>query len=63
MRWLPDHGVGILVLANLTYADASSLTRAAMTLLQNTGALKPRQAMPSPTLIRMAQATTGLILD
>ncbi len=63
MRWLPDHGVGILVLANLTYADASALTRAAMTLLQNTGALKPRQATPSPTLVRMARATTDLILD
>jgi len=47
MRWLPDHGVGILVLANLTYADASVLTRAATTMLQNTGALKPRQATPS----------------
>ena len=63
MRWLPDYGVGILVLANLTYADASVLTRAAMTLLQNTGALKPRQATPSPALVRMARATTDLILD
>lgn len=63
MRWLPDHGVGMVVLGNLTYADTAALTRAAMNLLQNTGALKPRQAKPSPTLIHMAQATTDLILD
>jgi len=63
MRWLPDHGVGILVLANLTYADASSLTRAAMSLLQNTGALNAREAAASPSLERMVRATSDLILD
>jgi len=63
MRWLPDHGVGILVLANLTYADASTLTRAAVALMQNTGALKPREATASPSLERMTLATSDLILD
>jgi CubicO group peptidase (beta-lactamase class C family) len=63
MRWLPNHGVGIFVLANLTYAQAAGMTRAAISMLQNTGAMKPRQAVPSPALLGMVQATRDLVVD
>lgn len=63
MRWLPDRGVGVVVLANVTYADAWKLTRAALSLLQNTGALEPRVATPSPALMQMVQAAADLIVN
>lgn len=63
MRWLPDRGVGVLVFANLTYADAWKLTRGAMEQLQSSGALKPRQPMPSAALVQMARAASDLIID
>jgi CubicO group peptidase (beta-lactamase class C family) len=63
MRWLPDHGVGVFAMANLTYADAASLTRAAMTALYDTGALKSRAALPSPELVRMTESVTDLLVD
>ncbi len=63
MRWLPDRGVGVFAMANLTYANATSLTRAAMTALYGTGALKSRAAVPSPELVRMTEAVTDLLVD
>jgi hypothetical protein len=63
MRWLPDHGVGVIVLTNLTYASTGPLAREALLLLQETGALQPRQPMPSRQLMEMAQAATELVLD
>jgi CubicO group peptidase (beta-lactamase class C family) len=61
MRWLPDHGVGVLVLANLTYAQAGSLTRGALTLLHATGALMPRPVVPSPALQQVASRVAQLV--
>ncbi len=63
MRWLPDRGVGVFVMANLTYADGASLTRAAMSALYDTGALGSREAQPSPGLVRMTEAVTDVIVD
>jgi CubicO group peptidase (beta-lactamase class C family) len=63
MRWLPDRGVGVVVMANLTYAGTWQLARQAVQLLDSTGALKPRAAVASPNLIRAANAVTDLILD
>jgi hypothetical protein len=63
MRWLPDRGVGVFVLANLTYAHAAALTRAALMALHETGALEARQPAPSPALVRVSEAVAQLLAD
>ena len=53
MLWLPEHGVALVGLANLTYASwGGAFERRARRLLEKTGALKPRVAQPSPALAR-----------
>lgn len=61
MRWLPDHGVGIVVLANATYARAGALTSEALMQLKASGALQPRQAAASPALRTMAREAALLV--
>lgn len=61
MRWLPDHGVGVVVLINSTYAHAGALTARALELLKDTGALQPRVAQPAPALRRAAAEAVALV--
>lgn len=61
MRWLPDHGVGVVVLTSRTYGGAGGLTRRAVEALKETGALKPRVARPSPALLRLAGEAAALV--
>lgn len=61
MRWLPDHGVGVVVLTSRTYGGAGGLTRRAMETLKDTGALKPRVAQPAPALKRLAGEAAALV--
>jgi CubicO group peptidase (beta-lactamase class C family) len=63
MRWLPERGVGVIVLANLTYAGVGQLGRDALLAFNDSGALKPRVPVPSPHLLHAANATTKLVLD
>jgi len=63
MWWLPDHGVGVVVMANLTYARTGGLARDALNLLHDTGALQPRQPQASQALQRVGQAVAELIID
>ena len=56
MRWLPEHGVGIIVFGNLTYTNGAA--EQAMQALWRTGALVPRVPQPAPVLLaRQAQVT------
>jgi hypothetical protein len=48
MRWLPEHGVGIIALGNLTYTSWGSVTDDAFDALRKTGGLQPRAPEPSP---------------
>lgn len=61
MRWLPDHGVGVVVLTSRTYGGAGGLTRRAVEALKETGALKPRVARPAPALLRLAGDAAALV--
>ncbi len=63
MRWLPDHGVGVIVLANLTYAGTGRLTREALLMLKDTGGLQPRETPASPALKQAARDLAALALD
>ena len=58
MRWLPEHGVGIVALGNLTYTSWTNPAEQAMQILARTGALVPRAPQPAPVLLeRQAQVT------
>ena len=63
MLWLPDHGVGVVVLANGTYASAGTPAYEAIAMLHATGALKVRQAQPAPLLKQAALQAAALIDD
>jgi hypothetical protein len=61
MRWLPDHGVGLVALGNLTYTGWGGVSTQAFDALAGTGALQPRAPQPSPALVEMRDAVTRLI--
>ncbi len=60
MGWLPDYGIGVFVMANLTYAGPSAAVDEALEILRRTGALKPRELPPSPTLLSTREAIMRL---
>ena len=61
MQWLPEYGVGIITMANLTYTGGGPAVAAAMDALRRTGALQPRVIQPSPALVEMQDAVTRLV--
>jgi CubicO group peptidase (beta-lactamase class C family) len=61
MRWLPDYGVGIVALGNLTYTGWSAVTGEALGLLSGTGGLIPRAARPAPVLVQRREQVTRLV--
>jgi CubicO group peptidase (beta-lactamase class C family) len=60
MRWLPEHGVGIVALANRTYAGPGGVVSEALEALAKTGALQPRVPQPSPALLEAQAAVNRL---
>jgi CubicO group peptidase (beta-lactamase class C family) len=61
MRWLPEHGVGIVALGNLTYTGWGSVTEEALGVLARTGGLEPRAPQPSPVLRARREQVTRLV--
>ena len=61
MQWLPDYGVGVIVLANVTYAGAGGVGRSILEKLAATGALQPRTLPASPALLETRTAVTALV--
>jgi len=58
MRWLPEYGVGVIALGNLTYRAGGGN---AFDLLLKTGGLQPRVPQPSPALVSARDAVSRLI--
>ena len=50
MRWVPEQGVGIVALGNLTYTGWTNTAEQALTRLAATGGLAPREPQPAPVL-------------
>jgi CubicO group peptidase (beta-lactamase class C family) len=63
MRWLPEHGVALVALGNLTYAGWGRPANAAFEALDRTGALKPRVPQPSAALLTLEAAVNKLMLQ
>lgn len=62
MRWLPEHGVGIVALGNLTYTSWGGVAENALAALATTGALVPRVPQPAPVLIERRAQVSRLIV-
>ncbi|MCW5983061.1 MAG: beta-lactamase family protein [Bryobacteraceae bacterium] len=63
MQWLPEYGVGLFAMANLTYSAPSAPIGEALDILRKTGALQPRQLPPSPALLSTRDAIFRLWRD
>jgi CubicO group peptidase (beta-lactamase class C family) len=63
MRWLPDHGVGLLAMGNSTYYGAGALSRSMLRNLKSTGALLPRVASASPQLQAVAAQVAASLMS
>jgi len=61
MRWLPEYGVGIVALANGTYAGPGRAVNESLEALARTGALSPRVPQPGPELVEIKAAVDGLV--
>jgi CubicO group peptidase (beta-lactamase class C family) len=61
MRWLPEHGVGIVAMGNLTYTPWSRPVDAALEALARTGALAPRAPEPAPVLLERRAQVSRLV--
>jgi hypothetical protein len=61
MAWLPDYGVGIIALANRTYAGWGGAVSQAFDALARTGALQPRVPQPGQALLEARDAVSRLI--
>jgi hypothetical protein len=61
MRWLPDRGVGIFLLANRTYVEFFDVALETFERLAATGALPPNVVQPSPALLAARDRVVGLV--
>jgi hypothetical protein len=61
MRWLPEYGVGIIALGNLTYAPFGGLFSDTLAALYRTDAMRPRIVQPSPALVSAQNDVSQLI--
>ena len=62
MQWLPEHGVGLIAVGNLTYTGWSRTFASAFERLQKTGGLEPRLPHPSPALVEARDAVSRLVM-
>jgi hypothetical protein len=61
MRWLPEYGVGIIALGNLTYTNWGGPVEQAFTLLYHTGGLTPRAPQSAPVLLHRREQVSQLV--
>jgi hypothetical protein len=61
MRWLPEYGVGIVALGNLTYTSWGAPTTGALEALARTGGLVQREPQPAPVLVQRQAQVTRLV--
>lgn len=61
MKWLPEHGTGIVALGSLTYTPWTPVVDQAIELLRRTGGLEPRAPQPSAVLSTRREQVTRLV--
>jgi hypothetical protein len=60
MMWLPDYGVGLFAMANLTYAGPAAPINGALDLLLKTGGLQKRELPASSVLTKTREQVWSL---
>jgi CubicO group peptidase (beta-lactamase class C family) len=60
MTWLPEYGVGLFAMSNLTYAGPANALGDVFDVLHKTGALKPRKLPVAPVLTSTRDAVFEL---
>ncbi len=61
MMWLPEYGVGMFAMANLTYAGPAAPMHEALEAMLKTGGLEPRRLAASGTLVSARDALARLL--
>jgi len=61
MRWLPDHGVGVVGLANVTYGNMHLACIEALEVLADIEGLGPADPAASPELVRASERAASLL--
>lgn len=61
MVWLPEHGLGLFAMANLTYAAPSAMLREMLDAFALTGGLEPREPQPAAALADATQRLAALV--
>jgi CubicO group peptidase (beta-lactamase class C family) len=61
MIWLPEYGLGVIAMVNLTYTSASGAAADALSLIVRSSGLAPRQPEPSPALVEARDAVNQLL--
>ncbi len=63
MRWLPEQGVGIVALGNLTYTPWGGVVEESLAALAQTGGLAPRVPQPAPVLVERRAQVSRLVAE
>ena len=63
MRWLPEYGIGIVTLGNLTSTGWGGPTTQALEALARTGGLVQREAEPAPILVLRRDQVARLVAN
>ena len=63
MKWLPDYGVGIVAMGNLTYTSWGAVSDQALEILAQTGGLQARAPQPAPVLLERRDQVSRLIAN
>jgi hypothetical protein len=61
--WLPEYGVGLIGMANVTYAGLGGMTDETFAALSKTGALQPRVVQPAAALVQAKADVSRLITN
>ena len=61
MKWLPDYGVGIVAMGNLTYTSWRAVSDQALELLMKTGGMQARAPQAAPVLLERRDQVSRLI--
>ncbi|MEO7363202.1 MAG: serine hydrolase domain-containing protein, partial [Gemmatimonadaceae bacterium] len=62
MKWLPDYGVGIVAMGNLTYTSWGAVSDQAIELLAKSGGMQPRAPQPAPVLLTRQDQVSHLVM-
>ena len=61
MRWLPEHGVGLIAFGNRTYTPWGDAFGPALAALKDSGGLQARAVQPSAALLQARAGITALV--